>query len=202
MGVFSVLLQQRSKLREMVMTANGTEIPSVSPRPLSGIHIPLSDAPGRTGELPSHPIARVCVPLGAAVTCVTWSNPLGTLVTYQDRQHGSRLVWRPRCYPSHFVLLCFRWSLGIILFSMLSGTLPVFFRYASWPTALVRLISFVVKGHCLVRMCPPVKYHFAPFHFSWSLGIILISMSSVSLPMFLIYTSGTPEPEPFRSVLF
>jgi len=25
----------------------------------------------RTGELPSHPIALVCVPLGAAVTCVT-----------------------------------------------------------------------------------------------------------------------------------
>ena len=35
-------------------------IPSVSPRPLSGIHIPLSGAPGRTGELhaiPSHACA-------------------------------------------------------------------------------------------------------------------------------------------------
>jgi len=53
-----------------------TEIPSVSPRPLSGIHIPLSGAPvSAHGQAACHPIARVCVPLDAAVTRVTCTCP-------------------------------------------------------------------------------------------------------------------------------
>jgi len=40
----------------------------------------------RTGELPSHPIARVCVPLGAAVTCVTET---AGAATHHPHAHGS-----------------------------------------------------------------------------------------------------------------
>ena len=53
-----------------------TETPSVSPRPLSGIHIPLSGAPvSAYGRAAYHPTARVCVPLDAAVTRVTCTCP-------------------------------------------------------------------------------------------------------------------------------